>query len=281
MLDQIPCSDGSPEKFLTTQHERDPETGLDYRFARLYDSDLGRFLGVDPLADTFREWSTYNYAIDNPVLYQDPDGRAASCPTCPPDNWELDATSNGEMGRGLIQSVKDMASGIYELATNPGETIKSIGEAIQHPIQTVENITSSISNAFAENPQYASGYMLGASLQSLVGGSTTKAVQQSKIFPTTNQIAKEYVAKGISNNLNGGKFSVYEKSSTAAVRYDLQGDNHTAGNSKIVVKVPHKQEYKLNVNPANGASNFDKATKHPTPMSWRDLGRVTQILMKK
>jgi hypothetical protein len=32
-----------PEKYLTTHHERDVETGLDYRGARFYDSDIVSF----------------------------------------------------------------------------------------------------------------------------------------------------------------------------------------------------------------------------------------------
>ena len=32
------------EKYLTTQHERDQETGLDYRGARYYNSDVALFI---------------------------------------------------------------------------------------------------------------------------------------------------------------------------------------------------------------------------------------------
>jgi hypothetical protein len=35
------------ERYLTTQHERDTETGYDNRGARLYDADVMRFLSVD------------------------------------------------------------------------------------------------------------------------------------------------------------------------------------------------------------------------------------------
>ena len=77
---------GQPERYLTTHHERDQETGLDYRGARFYDSDIGRFLSVDPLAADFASVSPYNYVLGNPVFLIDPDGRApqnnGGCPQC-------------------------------------------------------------------------------------------------------------------------------------------------------------------------------------------------------
>jgi len=71
------------EKFLTTQHERDEETGFDYRGARFYDSDLGRFLSLDPLAAQFASWSAYNYVMGNPVVFIDPTGKS-------PEGWSND-----------------------------------------------------------------------------------------------------------------------------------------------------------------------------------------------
>jgi RHS repeat-associated protein len=76
------------ERYLSTQHERDSETGLDYRGARYYDSDLGRFLSLDPLATEFTSWSPYNYVIGNPVMLIDPDGKAP---------WIPRVTASGEV----------------------------------------------------------------------------------------------------------------------------------------------------------------------------------------
>ncbi|MEZ4755489.1 MAG: RHS repeat-associated core domain-containing protein [Flavobacteriales bacterium] len=66
---------GAQEKYLTTHHERDLETGLDYRGARYYDSDVARFLSLDPLAGEYASLSPYNFVAANPVSFIDPDGK--------------------------------------------------------------------------------------------------------------------------------------------------------------------------------------------------------------
>jgi len=69
-------ANGQQERYVSTQHERDKETGLDYRGARFYDSDVARFLSLDPLATEYPSLSDYVYVADNPLIFIDPDGRA-------------------------------------------------------------------------------------------------------------------------------------------------------------------------------------------------------------
>ena len=75
LREYVNTNSGDPEKFLTTQHERDQETGFDYRGARFYDSDIARFLSLDPHATKYPSLSPYNYLGGMPTVAIDPDGK--------------------------------------------------------------------------------------------------------------------------------------------------------------------------------------------------------------
>jgi len=83
--DGLSCT-GGPD---ATEHhftgkERDAESGNDYFGARYLSSDLARFMTPDPIIQNElrminpQRWNRYSYAIDSPLVFNDPSGKDAA-----------------------------------------------------------------------------------------------------------------------------------------------------------------------------------------------------------
>ena len=72
----VVAANGSINKYKFSDSELQLELGLNqYDFsARFYDPVIGRFNVIDPFADFAASFTSYRYAADNPVSFNDPTG---------------------------------------------------------------------------------------------------------------------------------------------------------------------------------------------------------------
>jgi RHS repeat-associated protein len=97
----------------------DAETGLNYNYARDYDSSTGRYVESDPIGLKGGSYSTYNYVRGNPVSGADPLGLACNAFGCYTTPAEAAAAQSGNY------------DGYYQLACAGGDAYACFAQHIE------------------------------------------------------------------------------------------------------------------------------------------------------
>ena len=132
------------QKYKYNGKELNDELGLDwYDYgARNYDASLGRWMNVDPLAENYYDKSSYNYTLNNPVFFVDPDGRTVDVTDLVKGGTESDTWL-------LIKLMADLSFATGEEITsqkNKDGTFTLVGGACRKGCDNDTSVNSYVSN---------------------------------------------------------------------------------------------------------------------------------------
>ncbi|MDC8006047.1 DUF6443 domain-containing protein [Aureisphaera galaxeae] len=143
------------QNYKYNSKELNSEMGLEwYDYgARNYQADLGRWMNIDPLADDYVRWSPYNYTMNNPVFFIDPDGKRVKIGDEYyeyDENRDYDAIENDFERDTYIALDRLYSTGALNVCIG-GDECQSESPSILDTIINDENITVTIIEGSEEN----------------------------------------------------------------------------------------------------------------------------------